>query len=198
MGFNATRNLCLFPIIFYVFIQFTKLELLRCVKYPSFFQDLPRVGNTELNSKETHVLNYPPESLRQFGTSTNSPERAWLNPKPPEVLSFVSFCILKTICKGDSPVLCQWPCLSLAQRGRLRESPILSSEAESSVLSLRHYWKQGLEPAINEWGEKDPEPCNWLFSAKEEENDHRWWWQMWQPRILGKVWHTFDYQYGGF
>ena len=27
------------------------------------------------------------------------------------------------------------------------------------TLSLWHYWKQGLEPVINEWGERNPEPC---------------------------------------
>ena len=33
---------------------------------------------------------------------------------------------------------------------------------------------------------------------KKEENCHRWWWQMWQPRILGKIWSIFDYWSGCF
>lgn len=33
---------------------------------------------------------------------------------------------------------------------------------------------------------------------KKEENYHRWWWQMRQPRILGKIWSIFDYWYGCF
>lgn len=94
--------------------------------------------------------------------------------------------------------------LKLGAQNSTMPIPVLQKPAQSYPHLLTDMKKKFLirascNKAACRGGGKKVEYYNWLFRAKEkEENYHRWWWQMRQPRKLGKMWIIFDYWYGYF
>ena len=130
-----------------------------------------------------------PESSWQFNTPNKSSERSWLNHKPSEACQKMPDEFYEVLHSENHFQNRRTPTLSMAVftlSAAKNDSGIVPRPLKQNTLtlSLWHYWKQGLEPVINEWGERNPEPCTWLSSAEEEGSDHRCWRPMWRPRVL--------------